>query len=107
MQAWPYRCDLDCVVEAPDGSFAASVLCWYDDENRVGELEPSGLIAIIAGVASRRPACAYALRRLRDEGASRAIVYAGGRVEDEPARSLYETVGFRRHTRAIELRKAA
>ena len=38
--AWPYRADLDCVVEAPDGSFAAYVLSWFDEENGVGEFEP-------------------------------------------------------------------
>ena len=38
----PYRADLDCVAEAPDGTFAAYVLCWYDDANGVGELEPVG-----------------------------------------------------------------
>jgi ribosomal protein S18 acetylase RimI-like enzyme len=107
MRAWPYRCDLDCVVEAPDGSFAASVLCWYDDENRVGELEPVGTHRDHRRRGGAAAACAYALRRLRDEGACRAIVYAGGRVEDEPARSLYETVGFREHSRVIEFRKAA
>ena len=40
--AWPYRRDLDCVVEAPDGSFAAYCLAWLDDANRVGEFEPVG-----------------------------------------------------------------
>jgi hypothetical protein len=38
--SWPYRASLDCVVEAPDGRFAAYCLVWPDDENRVGELEP-------------------------------------------------------------------
>jgi ribosomal protein S18 acetylase RimI-like enzyme len=107
MLAWPYRADLDCVVEAPDGSFAASVLCWYDDENRVGELEPVGTDRDHRRRGFAAAACEYALRRLREEGALRAIVYAGGRVEDEPARSLYESVGFRQHSRVIEMRKAA
>src|SRR4051812_6373826 len=37
---WPYRASLDCVVEAPDGRFAAYTLLWPDDEHGVGELEP-------------------------------------------------------------------
>ena len=41
--SWPYRASLDCVVEAPDGRFAAYCLIWPDDENRVGELEPVGV----------------------------------------------------------------
>jgi hypothetical protein len=40
---WPYRESLDCVIEAPDGRFAAYCLCWPDDENRVGEFEPVGV----------------------------------------------------------------
>jgi hypothetical protein len=35
-----------------------------------------------------------------------AIVYAGGREDAAPATKLYESVGFRRQTRAVELRKA-
>lgn len=34
VQTWPYRPDLDLVVEAPDGSYAAFALAWYDPENR-------------------------------------------------------------------------
>ena len=40
--AWPYRPELDWVVEAPDGSFAASCLVWLDEENGVALLEPVG-----------------------------------------------------------------
>jgi ribosomal protein S18 acetylase RimI-like enzyme len=106
MSIWPYRPDLDCVVEAPEGSFAAYALCWYDPENRVGELEPVG-----AHPAHRRQGfgaavCRYALQRLQHAGAREAIVYAGGHEGAAPARRLYESVGFRRHTRAVELRKA-
>ena len=41
-QAWPYRADLDCVVEAPDGRLAAYCLAWLDEANAAGELEPVG-----------------------------------------------------------------
>src|SRR5262249_7184412 len=40
MAAWPYRGSLDCVVEAPDGRFAAYVLVWPDDKNRGALFEP-------------------------------------------------------------------
>lgn len=101
MQTWPYRPDLDCVVEAPNGTFAAYVLCWYDDANRVGELEPVGTHPSFRRQGLGAAACAYALTRLRDAGAERAIVYAN----EPPARALYESVGFRRHTSALELRR--
>jgi ribosomal protein S18 acetylase RimI-like enzyme len=101
MQTWPYRADLDCVVEAPDGTFASYVLCWYDDANRVGELEPMGTHPDFRRQGLGAAVCAYALTRLRAAGAEQAIVYA----DDPAARALYESVGFRRHTRAVELRK--
>jgi len=103
--AWPYRADLDCVVEAPDGSFAAYVLCWFDEENGVGEFEPVGTHPDYRRRGLGAGVCRYALRRLQEEGARSAIVYGGGRDEDQRSRALYESIGFRRHTRAIEFRK--
>jgi ribosomal protein S18 acetylase RimI-like enzyme len=106
MQTWPYRADLDCVVEAPDGRFVSYVLCWYDDANRVGEFEPVGTHPDYRRMGLGAAACRYALQRLHEEGAQQAIVYAGGRDEDAGARALYESVGFRQLTRAVELRKS-
>lgn len=105
MQVWPYRADLDCVIEAPDGRFAAYVLCWYDEQNAVGEFEPVGTHPDYRRRGLGAAACEYALERLREEGARHAIVYAGGRDQDRPARSLYESVGFRQHSRAVQLRR--
>jgi len=105
MSTWPYRPELDCVLETPDGTFAAYVLCWYDDANRVGELEPVGTHSEHRRRGFGAAVCTYALHRLQEEGARKAIVYAGGRDEDHRARALYESVGFRRHTRMTELRK--
>jgi ribosomal protein S18 acetylase RimI-like enzyme len=105
MRAWPYRADLDCVLEAPDGTFAAYVLCWYDERNGVGELEPVGTHPGQRRRGFGAAVCRYALQRLKEAGARQAIVYAGGRPEDAGAHALYESVGFRCHTRAVELRK--
>jgi ribosomal protein S18 acetylase RimI-like enzyme len=104
-QAWPYRPDLDCVVEAPDGSFAAYVLCWYDDVNGVGEFEPVGTHPDYRRRGLGAAVCRYGLKRLREEGARQAIVYGGGRDEDERSRALYESVGFRRYSRSVQFKK--
>jgi GNAT superfamily N-acetyltransferase len=37
-----YRLEDDLVVETSDGSLAAFALCWFDQDGRVGELEPVG-----------------------------------------------------------------
>jgi ribosomal protein S18 acetylase RimI-like enzyme len=105
MGAWPYRPDLDCVLEAPDGRFAAYVLCWYDDANRVGEFEPVGTHQNYRRRGFGAAVCRYALSRLQEEGGRQAIVYASGRPDQRQAAALYESVGFRRHTRVLELRR--
>ncbi len=53
MRAWPYRGDLDCVAVTADGRVAAYCLAWLDEENRVGELEPSARMPTSAAAASR------------------------------------------------------
>jgi ribosomal protein S18 acetylase RimI-like enzyme len=105
VRTWPYRADLDCVAEAPDGSLAAYTLCWYDDENRVGEFEPVGTHPDHRRRGLARAVNLDALRRLRTAGAERAIVLCRG-DDDYPApKLLYESVGFRRHSRSVTFRK--
>src|SRR5438552_796282 len=95
--SWPYRASLDCVVEAPDGRFAAYCLVWPDDENRVGELEPVGVRDEFRRRGLGAGVCTFALRRWHEEGGRQAIVYC---VTDE-ACALYESIGFRRHATLV------
>jgi ribosomal protein S18 acetylase RimI-like enzyme len=99
---WPYRESLDCVVEAPDGRFAAYCLCWPDDENRVGEFEPVGVRAEFRRRGLGGAVCRFALRRLHEEGGRQAIVYCA----TKPACALYESVGFRIHASLVEYARA-
>jgi len=91
--AWPYRASLDCVIEAPDGRFAAYALLWPDDVNRVGELEPVGVRAEFRRRGLGAAVCLAALARWHDEGGRQAIVYC----MTDGACALYESIGFRRH----------
>ena len=102
-QQWPYRESLDCVVEAPDGRFAAYCLCWLDEENRVGELEPVGTRTEFRRRGLGAAVCTFALRRLHEEGARQAIVYC----VTEPACELYRSLGFRVHASLVEYSRAA
>jgi ribosomal protein S18 acetylase RimI-like enzyme len=95
--SWPYRASLDCVVETPDGRFAAYCLLWPDDENRVGELEPVGVRDEFRRRGLGAAVCTFALRRWHEEGGRQAIVYC---VTDA-ARALYESLGFRRHATLV------
>jgi ribosomal protein S18 acetylase RimI-like enzyme len=94
---WPYRATLDCVVEAPDGRFAAYALLWPDDENSVGELEPVGVREEFRRRGLGAAVCTFALRRWHKVGGREAIVYC---VTDA-ARALYESIGFRKHATLV------
>jgi ribosomal protein S18 acetylase RimI-like enzyme len=95
---WPYRESLDCVIEAPDGRFAAYCLCWLDAENGVGELEPVGVRPEFRRRGLGSAVCTLTLGRLHAEGRKQAIVYS---VTDA-ARALYESIGLRVHASFVE-----
>jgi len=102
---WPYREDLDCVAEAPDGSFAAYTLAWYDDDNRVGEFEPVATHPDHRRCGLGRAVNLYALHRLRDVGAEHAVVLCRGDDAYPIPKRLYDSVGFRQHSRIVSFRK--
>ena len=89
----PYRYDLDAVVEAPDGRFAAFTLAWLDAEASLGYFEPVGTHPDHQRRGLGRAVNAYALRRLRDEGAREAMVYSS--TANPGSEALYRSVGFR------------
>jgi ribosomal protein S18 acetylase RimI-like enzyme len=100
---WPYRASLDCVVEAPDGRFAAYALLWPDDEHGVGELEPVGVREEFRRRGLGTAVCSYALGCWHAEGGRQAIVYCN----TEAACALYESLGFRRHATLREYTRLA
>jgi ribosomal protein S18 acetylase RimI-like enzyme len=102
--AWPYRSDLDCVAVAPDGSFVAFCLVWLDERNAVGEMEPVGTHPGHRRRGLGSAVCLEALSRLRDAGATSAIVSARGDDAYPSARALYASIGFREHTRNVKYR---
>jgi GNAT superfamily N-acetyltransferase len=65
MSAWPYRSELDWVVEAPDGVLAAQCLIWLDEKNQVGELEPVGTDPRFRRMGLGRAVCLAAMHALR------------------------------------------
>jgi ribosomal protein S18 acetylase RimI-like enzyme len=101
--AWPYRPELDWVVEAPDGSFVSSCLAWLDEENRVGELEPVGTDPAFWRRGFGFAVCAAALRALRKHGADTAVVYSTEVPGKPPAPALYRALGFEARGRHLTL----
>jgi GNAT superfamily N-acetyltransferase len=100
-ETWPYRADLDCVVVAPDGSVASYALAWLDEQNAVGEFEPVGTHEAHRRRGLGRAVNLFALRRLRDEGATTALVGCRGDAGYPIPCKLYESVGFRELARSL------
>ncbi len=87
-----YRPELDVVAVAPDGSFAAFCLAWYDPQIRVGIFEPVGTHPDHRRRGLAAAVCREALRRLAAVGAEWALVMAEA-AETAP-NHLYESLGF-------------
>jgi len=100
----PYRPELDVLVRTPEGDAAAYVLAWYDAASRSGELEPVGTAPAYRRRGYAAAACVAALHRLRDAGATRAVVYAVNDPANPGPRALYESLGFRAIDRHVEWR---
>jgi GNAT superfamily N-acetyltransferase len=105
MAAWPYRCALDWVVEAPDGRFAAACLAWIDEDNAVGELEPVGSDPAFWRRGFARAVCSAALRALREHGADTALVGSVEMPGYPSAPALYRSLGFRMAGRLVTFRR--
>jgi len=88
-----YRPDLDLVAGAPDGTFGAYCLVWFDATNRLGVFEPVGADPAWQRRGLARAVLAEGLHRLRALGATTA--YVNSHSESIPANALYEAVGFR------------
>jgi len=101
MAEWPYRPELDCVVVAPDGSFAAFALAWLDEANRMGLLEPVGTHPDHRRRGLARAASLLALHNLRAAGATAARVGCRGDDAYPVPKLLYESIGFREFNRSL------
>jgi ribosomal protein S18 acetylase RimI-like enzyme len=101
MRTWPYRDNLDFVVEAPDGTLAASAIGWYDEENCTGEFEPVGTHPDYRQKGIGRALMLFGCERFRDAGATRAIVGCRGDDDYPIPKRLYQSVGFREISRDL------
>jgi mycothiol synthase len=89
-----YRYEDDLVVEAPDGSFAAFAMAWWDPDGRVGEFEPVGTHPDHQRRGLARALLRHGLQRFADLGARVVQVYSDASTPASEA--LYEAVGFER-----------
>lgn len=87
---WPYRQELDQIVETETGEVVAFCTAWIDEENAAGLLEPVGTHPDHGRRGLASAACRAALIALRDAGARTAQVA----FTTPQARSLYESLDF-------------
>ena len=90
-EAPTYREDLDLVVVAPDGTFAAYCVIWFGEENRIGWYEPVGTHPAYRRLGLAKAMMCDGLWRLQALGAAEAYVGVG---TGEAANRLYESAGF-------------
>lgn len=88
-----YIPDLDLVVVTPDGRLAAFCICWLHPDGSTGQIEPLGVHPDFQQLGLGRAVLLEGLGHLRDHGATTALVQAY--ANNDPARYLYESVGFR------------
>lgn len=103
---WPYRADLDVGVVGPDDRWAAYTIAWFDENARIGELEPVGTVPEFRRRGLGAAACLSALHRLRDAGATSCIVVAVTDPNNQGPRKLYESIGFKVAARVQTFRRA-
>ena len=90
----PYAPELDLVVEAGDGRFAACCICWPDSVAVAGHFEPVGTRPAYRGLGLTRELVREGIRRLAVRGMETAHVETPS--FNAPARALYEASGFSR-----------
>ncbi|MBO2448542.1 GNAT family N-acetyltransferase [Actinomadura barringtoniae] len=102
----PYRGDLHVLVEAPDGTMAASTIMWLDEVNKTAEFEPVGTHPDYRRRGLGRAMLLHGMHLARDAGATHMTVACLGAPGHPGARGLYYSVGFRKFSQDVPLIKA-
>ena len=94
MAAWPYRPELDWVLEAPDGRWVANCCIWLDEADSCAEFEPVGVDADFRRRGYGYAVCLAELHALKQTSARTAIVGSRGDDDYPVPRRLYFSLGF-------------
>jgi GNAT superfamily N-acetyltransferase len=105
MVSWPYRPELDWMIEVSDGRYVANTCLWHDEGNDVALLEPLGVDPAFRRQGLARAVVLRALHAARDLGAKRAIVYPRGDELYPFTKPLYVGLGFKPYARTISFIK--
>ncbi len=100
-----YRGDLHMLVEAPDGTMAASTIMWFDEANRTVEFEPVGTHPGYRRLGLAKAMMLHGMRLARSAGAVHATVVCLGAPGRPQPRGFYYGLGFRELSRDAPLVK--
>jgi GNAT superfamily N-acetyltransferase len=106
-QTAAYRGDLHVLVEAPDGTMAASTIMWFDEANSSAEFEPVGTHPGYRRLGLARAMMLHGMHRARAAGATHMTVVCQGAPGRPGPRALYYGLGFRELSRDAPLIKTA
>lgn len=106
-RTWPYRADLHVLVEAPDGTLAASAVMWLDEATRTAEFEPVGTHRDFRRQGLGTALLIHGMQQAKAAGANRMLVACKGAPAYPAARNLYLGVGFRPLSRDLPQIKVA
>ncbi len=101
----PYRRDLVTVIEAADGSFAASCIAWLDETTGVAEVEPLGVVPAHRGRGLGRALILGAVAAIARTGGVEVTIHPRGDDGYPAARRLYGSCGFRAVGSTLELQR--
>jgi GNAT superfamily N-acetyltransferase len=104
-QTAPYRGDLHVLVQAPDGTMAASTIMWLDEANKTAEFEPVGTHPAYRRLGLGTAMLLHGMQLAREAGSTHMTVACLGAPGHPQARGLYYGVGFRPLSRDVPLIK--
>ena len=93
MESPGYEPEREVVIQAPDGSFAAFSIIWFDHLNHMGLFEPVGTHKEYQRRGFGRAVMLYGMQKMADAGMKFASVAHFG--ENEAAKGLYQSIGFK------------
>lgn len=100
-RTWPYRADLHVLVQAPDGTLAATAIIWLDEATRSAEFEPVGTHRDFRRRRLGTALLLHGMHLARAAGATRMLVACRGGASQPAARNMYYGVGFRQLSRDL------
>jgi ribosomal protein S18 acetylase RimI-like enzyme len=98
-QTTAYRANLHVLVQAPDGTMAASTIMWLDNANKTSEFEPVGTHPDYRRLGLATAMMLHGMHLAQAAGATHATVVCLGAPGHPQARGLYYSLGFRELSR--------